>query len=59
LILYAFRQQTRRQKVLDWMVARRVQSPLNFLMNTVLFVIVLPKYLDCTTYSKDLLAIFM
>jgi hypothetical protein len=35
---YVFRQQTRRQKILDWMVQStvRIQSPLNFLPNQVL-----------------------
>jgi hypothetical protein len=37
-VLYAARQQTRRQKVLDWMVASStwIQLPLNFLLNQIL-----------------------
>jgi hypothetical protein len=51
----------RRQKVLDWMVASitRVQSPLKFLLNQFWFVTVIPKYLNCDTFSNDLSAIFM
>jgi hypothetical protein len=42
---YVFRQQTTRQKILDWIIARiiRVQSPLTFILNQVWFVILVPK----------------
>jgi hypothetical protein len=33
----------------------RIQSPHNFLINQIL----LPKYMNCVTFSKDLLAIFI
>jgi hypothetical protein len=59
---YIFRQQRRRQKVLDWMVASitRVQSPLNFPpWNRFWFVTVVPRYLNCSTFSELLLAFFM
>jgi hypothetical protein len=58
---YVFRQQTRRQKLLDWMVVSitRIQSALNFLLNQFWFVTVGPKYLNCATFSRDPLAIVM
>jgi hypothetical protein len=57
---YIFRQQTKRRKVQNWMVASItwIQSP-NFLLHQFWFVTVVPKYLNCATFSKDLLAIFM
>jgi hypothetical protein len=57
---YVFRQQTRRQKGLGSMTASitHIQSPLNFILNQVLICYFL-KYLNCATFLKDLLTIFM
>ena len=58
---YVFRQQTRRQKILNWMVASitRIQCPINFSWIRFWFVTVASKYLNCATFSKHLLPIFM
>jgi hypothetical protein len=45
---YIFRQQMRRQNLLDWMVTSKFW-----------FATVVPKYLNCATFPKDLLATFM
>jgi hypothetical protein len=37
----------------------RIHSPLNFLSNEIWSVTVVPKYLKCDSFSKDLFAIFM
>jgi hypothetical protein len=37
----------------------RIQSPLNFLLNQIPFVTVIPKYLNCDKFSNDPFAIFM
>jgi uncharacterized membrane protein YcgQ (UPF0703/DUF1980 family) len=52
LIFQLFVKQTRRQKVLDWMVASitGIQSPLNL----ILMVTIVSKYLKCDTFSYDL-----
>jgi hypothetical protein len=34
------------------------QYPVNFLLNQIFIVTVVPKYLNCATFSKDQLAIF-
>jgi hypothetical protein len=61
LLFYFCRQQTRRQKVLDWMVARitRIQSPLIFLLNQISIFSVISKYLNCALFSNNLFSIFM
>jgi hypothetical protein len=58
---YVFRQQARRYKVLDWMVASitRTQYPLNSLLNQFSFVIIVSKYSNSDIFWNDLLAIFM
>jgi hypothetical protein len=58
---YIFLQQTRRQKVLDWMVAgiTRIQSLFICSWIKFLFVTVVPKYFNCATFSNDIFAIFM
>jgi hypothetical protein len=60
---YVFRQQTRTQKFLDWMVTSitRIQSRPPSLSSPIKFwfVTVFLKYLNCATFSKDLSPIFM
>jgi hypothetical protein len=56
---YVFPQQTRSQKVLDWMVTSitRIQSPLNFFRIRFWFVTVVPVYLNFDPFSNDMFAI--
>jgi hypothetical protein len=36
-----------------------IQNSFNFLQNQMLFVTVIPKYLNCDTFSNNMFAIFM
>jgi hypothetical protein len=58
---YVFRQQTKRQRVLDWTVASiaRIQSALNFLLKQFFIFCSLSKYLNCATFSKVLFAFYV
>jgi hypothetical protein len=60
LNFYVFRQQAMRQKLLKWMVANivRFQPVLYFFINHFfLFIIVVPKYLNFTTFLRNLVPI--
>jgi hypothetical protein len=58
---YVFRQETRRQTVLDSSVAKLPRFNLLLISSWIKFwfVTVVPKYFNCATFSKHLLGIFM
>jgi hypothetical protein len=57
---YVFKNQTRTQRFPDWMVASisRIRSLLTFSLIKFWFVTLVPKYLNCATFLKNLLAVF-
>jgi hypothetical protein len=59
--VYVLGHQTRRQKVLDWMVAciTRIHAPWISSWIKFRFVNVFPKYFSCAAFTKDVLAVFM
>jgi hypothetical protein len=59
--LYNFREQTREQNVLDWMVASIPRFNLLLISSLIKFwcVTIISKYQNCATFSKYLLAIFI
>ena len=59
LNLYTFGQQTGREKILPWMIANILwlQSGLNFFWMEFWSAECVPKYLKCSTFSKDLFSI--
>jgi hypothetical protein len=61
LNLHIFGEQTGRQKILNRMIANILwlQSTLNFFLNRILTIKVVPKYLKPATLSKELLSIFI
>jgi hypothetical protein len=64
LVMYnfnVFRQQLRRQNVLDAVVASITQIHLLLISSLIKFVLVavVPKYMKCTTFLKNLVAVFM
>jgi hypothetical protein len=56
---YIFRQQARKQKVLDSLASPKFSLLLIYTWIKFWFVIVIPKYLNCDTFSNGLFAIFM
>jgi hypothetical protein len=61
LNFYVFRHQVRRQKVLDWMVQALPEFIILLISSRlkIWFFTIDPKYLNCATFSKDLLLMFM
>jgi hypothetical protein len=59
MFMFSDGRQEDRQKILGWIVASitSIQTPLNSLLNQVLSIIVVPKYLNCATFLKHRLAV--
>jgi hypothetical protein len=55
ILIFVFRQQMRKQKVLDQMATSNTlfQSDPNFLLNQILICCCYSKYINCDTFSKE------